>query len=148
MIQSVRPADGSVDSALYLRVQQFYARQMHALDGGDAQAWADTFTADGEFAANAHPEPVRGRSAIHASAREAAAKLAEQGIVRRHWLGMLDVSPGPDGALHTRCYALIVESPRHGRPDVRLSTLCEDVLVPEGDGWLVSSRRVTRDDLR
>ncbi|MFE3323247.1 nuclear transport factor 2 family protein [Streptomyces sp. NPDC059176] len=148
MIDSEHTAGSPVDSAVYLQVQQFYAHQMHALDSGDASAWAATFTPDGEFSANAHPEPVRGRDAIDAAALTTTTDLAERGVVRRHWLGMLDVSARGDGTLSTRAYALIVESPRNGRPDVRLSTLCEDVLVPDGAGWLVSCRRVTRDDLR
>ncbi|MEU0336023.1 nuclear transport factor 2 family protein [Streptomyces sp. NPDC006193] len=133
---------------LYDQVQRFYARQMHALDRGDAAAWAATFTADGTFTANAAPQPVHGRAAIRRAAEDTARDLAEKGIVRRHWLGMLDVQPRPDGTVDARSYALIVESPRNGRPDVRLSTLCEDVLVPGEDGWQVRSRTVTRDDLR
>jgi hypothetical protein len=148
MTQSVQMSGDSVGNDLYLQVQRFYARQMHALDAGDADTWAATFTPDGEFAANAAPEPVRGRAAIRQAAHETTRQLAEKGIVRRHWLGMLDVDVRPDGTVGARSYALIVESPRNGRPDVRLSTLCEDVLVPDGDGWLVSRRTVTRDDLR
>ena len=58
---SATPATGS---ALQAEVQQFYARQMHLLDSGEADAWAETFTEDGVFAANAHPEPARGRETI------------------------------------------------------------------------------------
>ena len=33
----------------YVEIQQLYAQYAHALDLGDAQAWADTFTSDGVF---------------------------------------------------------------------------------------------------
>jgi 3-phenylpropionate/cinnamic acid dioxygenase small subunit len=57
------------DQKVYEQVQQFYARQMRCLDEGKVTEWAATFTADGVFAANAHPEPFRGRGAIEAGAR-------------------------------------------------------------------------------
>lgn len=134
------------DTDRYVRVQQFYARQMQLLDSGDAEGWALTFTEDGVFSANAHPEPVRGREAIAAGARRAAAELAAQGVVRRHWLGMLDVTDAGD-ALRVRSYALVVSTPRGGDPAPRFSTTCEDELVEADGGWLVRTRQVRRDDL-
>nr|WCI13839.1 LaxC1 [Streptomyces setonensis] len=135
-------------AALQAEIQQFYARQMHLLDSGEADAWADTFTEDGVFAANAHPEPARGRDTIRAAAAQAAAQRAEQGIQVRHWLGMLEVRPQEDGSVRALTYALIVNTPLGGSPQVHLSTTCEDVLVRGKDGeWLVSTRQVKRDDL-
>jgi 3-phenylpropionate/cinnamic acid dioxygenase small subunit len=132
---------------LYLRVQQFYARQMQLLDRGAVQEWAATFTEDGVFAANAHPEPVRGRSAIAAAAQAATDQLARDRVVRRHWLGMLTVQPEPDGIVRARCYALVITTPRGGQAGLHVSTFCEDVLVADGDDLLVRDRRISRDDL-
>jgi hypothetical protein len=146
MTQAMTITGTSADNDLYLQVQRFYARQMQALDSGAADEWAATFTPDGVFSANAFPEPVRGRDAIVAGARRTADQLA--GVIRRHWLGMLDVRPQADGTVFARSYALIIETPRNGQAGVHLSTLCEDVLVRDGDGWLVRERKVTRDDLR
>ncbi|MFC8721791.1 nuclear transport factor 2 family protein [Kitasatospora sp. NPDC057198] len=135
-------------SALQAEVQQFYAWQMHLLDSGEADAWAETFTEDGVFAANAHPEPARGRETIRAAAAKAAAQRAEEGIQVRHWLGMLEVRPREDGSVLALSYALIVNTPMGGSPQVHLSTTCEDVLVRgEDGGWLVRDRQVKRDDL-
>jgi hypothetical protein len=39
---------------LYAEVLQFYARQMQQLDGGDFEAYGDTFTEDAEFR-HTHP---------------------------------------------------------------------------------------------
>ncbi|MCX4856330.1 nuclear transport factor 2 family protein [Streptomyces canus] len=138
----------SVGADVYHEIQHFYARQMQLLDDGRVVEWADTFTSEGVFAANAHPEPTRGRSAIAAAARAAHDQLAAAGVRRRHWLGMVAVD-GQDGTkLRARCYALIFEIPRGGPAVLRLSTLCEDELerAPQG-GWLVRHRAVTRDDL-
>ncbi|MFE1321803.1 nuclear transport factor 2 family protein [Kitasatospora phosalacinea] len=142
------PASSAADSALQAEVQQFYAWQMHLLDSGEADAWAETFTEDGVFAANAHPEPARGRETIRTAAAKAAAQRAEEGVQVRHWLGMLDVRPQEDGSVVALSYALIVNTPLGGSPQVHLSTTCRDVLVRgEAGGWLVSDRQVKRDDL-
>ncbi|GAA0962219.1 nuclear transport factor 2 family protein [Virgisporangium aurantiacum] len=135
-------------TGLYQEVQQFYADQMRLLDGGAVAEWARTFTEDGVFAANALPEPIRGRAAIEAGARAAAEELARSGVRRRHWLGMVSVRPGTDDAsLSVHSYALVLATPRGGKPTVHASTSCVDDLVRDGAGWLVRHRRVTRDDL-
>ncbi|MEU9155344.1 nuclear transport factor 2 family protein [Streptomyces sp. NPDC048417] len=128
-------------------VEQFYAQQMFLLDSGQAEAWAETFTPEGVFAANAHPEPFVGRAAIASGARQAADAYAAQGVQRRHWLGMVAVERRDEDRVLARSYALVIETPRGGSPAIRASTLCEDILVREGEGWLVADRRVTRDDL-
>ncbi|SBT42882.1 nuclear transport factor 2 family protein [Micromonospora auratinigra] len=140
------PSTIDLPTDLYHQVQGFYAYQMQLLDRGAAQEWAQTFTPDGVFAANAHPEPTRGRDAIAAAARKASDDLAARGIRRRHWLGMVQVTPTAEGARATS-YALIIETPRGGQATVRMSTTCEDDLVRGEDGWQVRHRQVRRDDL-
>jgi hypothetical protein len=132
---------------LYSRIQQFYAGQMQLLDAGAADEWAATFTVDGVFAANGFPQPARGRAAIMAGARQAVAERAGSGQVHRHWLGMLTVAPEPDGSVRATCYALVIQTERGGASTISRSTVCADLLVPEGDTWLVRHRQVTRDDL-
>ncbi|MBW5424961.1 nuclear transport factor 2 family protein [Streptomyces sp. BG9H] len=131
----------------YHQVQQFYAQQMQLLDSGRVREWAETFTEGGVFAANAHPEPAAGRAAITAAAQQATDAYAAQGIQRRHWLGMVAVEEREAGTVSARCYALVIETPRGGQAVIKASTLCEDLLVREGDALLVRDRRVTRDDL-
>lgn len=136
--------------AAYHEIQQFYARQMQLLDDGRVDEWAATFAPQGVFAANAHPEPTKGREAIAAAAGAAHGQLAAAGIRRRHWLGMVavDGQDGQDGTkARARCYALVFEIPRGGQAALRLSTLCEDELERGPQGWLVTHRAVTRDDL-
>jgi hypothetical protein len=132
---------------LYQDVQHFYARQMQALDGGATAEWAETFASDGVFAAGGMPDPVQGREAIATGARQIADQFAEAGITRRHWIGMLTVTPQNDGTVHARSYALVLEIPRGGEVTARRSTLCDDVLVSASGTWLVRHRQVTRDGL-
>lgn len=135
----------ALDADLYQRVQQFYAEHMRLLDEGRADEWAAGFTEDGEFAQDKRPEPRRGREVIAAGLRATAAKLAERGVVRRHWIGMLSVHPQDDATVRTRFYALVIETPAGGQPVLHLSTDCADVLVPDGAGWLIRHRRVHHD---
>ncbi|WP_250403525.1 nuclear transport factor 2 family protein [Streptomyces cellostaticus] len=132
----------------YQLVQQFYARQMRLLDDGRAEEWAETFTSDGVFNANAFPQPVVGRAAIAAAARAAVDDYARRGIQRRHWLGMLSVRPGDGEELLVGSYALVVETPRGGTPEIRSSSICDDVLVHEYGTWRVKDRQIRRDDIR
>nr|AFU65898.1 DacG [Dactylosporangium sp. SC14051] len=133
---------------LYSEVQQFYARHMQLLDAGAADAWGATFTADGSFDVPTLPEPVHGRENLVAMMRRTAAELAAAGDQRRHWHGMLDVQPQPDGTVLVRCYALVFSTLEGGEPRLHRTCVCTDVLVREEGGLRVRSRRVTRDDLR
>ena len=147
-MMSVINTPTAVRDGLYLRVAHFYARQMKLLDDGDAEGWAATFTEDGSFATNAYPEhQTVGRTALTAAVRRTRAELTSLGVVHRHWLGMLNVNGQDDGTVSARCYALVIAIPRGGQPTIHRSTTCQDVLVPHGDGYLVRSRLITRDDL-
>ena len=119
---------------------------MQLLDAGEARAWANTFTEDGVFEANAHPEPSMGRTVITAAVEAAHERLREMQEVRRHWLGMLTVDADGD-TLKVRSYAMIVATKKGESPYIAFSTLCEDTLVRDGESWLVKYRNVTRDDL-
>ncbi|HSV65420.1 MAG TPA: nuclear transport factor 2 family protein [Mycobacteriales bacterium] len=131
---------------LYHEVQEFYARQMQTIDGGDAAGWAGTFTEDGVFTSNARPEPVRGRAVIAAATAGSVAERAARGVVHRHMMTMLHLDPRADGSLFARSYVLVVATYREGGSELLASTVCEDVLVRDAGRWRVSHRHVIRDD--
>jgi len=141
------PEAASAAAETYYEIQDFYARQMQLLDQGYTEEWARTFTENGVFAANVQPEPVRTRSAIAAGAAAASAELSAQGIRRRHWLGMVSARPRPDGTVSAHCYALVIITPRGGKPSIGASTSCDDILIREDGDWKVQVRTVMRDDL-
>ncbi|MEU0301566.1 nuclear transport factor 2 family protein [Streptomyces sp. NPDC006175] len=132
---------------LHGEVSHFYARQMQALDDGRTDDWAQTFTEDGVFLLHGGHDRATGRAELAASSGKARAALAGQNVTHRHWLGMLTVDPRPDGSVAARCYALVIATAAGGSPAVHRSTVCEDVLVHDGDSWLVRHRQVSRDDL-
>ncbi|MFC7331308.1 nuclear transport factor 2 family protein [Marinactinospora rubrisoli] len=140
--------EGFGSAELFAQVQMFYARQMRLLDEGRVEEWAATFTEEGVFAADARPEPARGRAVIAAAAGAAWERLVASGVRHRHWLGMVEVGAESGGRVRSRCYALVLAVPRGGPVSVQVSTVCEDVLVRGGGGgWLVEERSVRRDDL-
>ncbi|CAM5717236.1 nuclear transport factor 2 family protein [Streptomyces violaceorubidus] len=131
---------------VYAEVQHFYARQMRLLDTGEADAWAGTFTEDGSFAPPSRPQPVRGRPALAAGARQSAADIAARGETQRHWVGMLTVTPADDGSLTAESQVTIITVPRGGPARLHLVCTCHDVLASEAGELLVRERVVTRDD--
>jgi 3-phenylpropionate/cinnamic acid dioxygenase small subunit len=138
----------TTEGDLHAQVSDFYARQMRLLDDGDAEGWAATFTENGTFIASGHQAPTSGRADLVAAVRAGHAELAASGIVHRHWLGMIAADQGDDGTVRARCYALVIATSRGGDSAIHRSTTCDDVLLRHGDGFMVQSRSVTRDDLR
>ncbi|MER5886580.1 nuclear transport factor 2 family protein [Streptomyces sp. NPDC001941] len=132
---------------LYGEVQQYYAHQMQLFDQHDAERWAGTFTEDAVFSVPTLDEPVRGRAGLAANVRRNKHQQARSGEQLRHWIGMLDLDPQPDGTLHTRCYALVYLTPRGGDARVHRFCVMEDVLVRSRGKWRTRYRLVTRDDL-
>lgn len=132
---------------LHAEIQQFYAHQMQLLDLGEAEQWAHTFTEDATFAVPTLPEPVRGRAGLVAATSRASAELAAAGQRHRHFIGMLDVRPRPDGAVGVRSYAIVYASQVGGASRVHRVCVCEDVLLRQDGELRVSARTVTRDDL-
>lgn len=133
--------------ALYAEVQQFYARQMQLFDRHDAEHWAATFTEDAVFAVPTLDTPVRGRAGLAANVRRNRVRQEDEGVQLRHWIGMLDVAPRPDGTLRTRAYALVLATARGGDPVLSRVCVMEDELVHTPEGLKVHHRTVTRDDL-
>jgi hypothetical protein len=140
--------DSLAESGTHEELVRFYARQMRLLDEGDAEGWALTFAHDGVFRSPARPAPVAGREHIRAGASATVADLASRQIVRRHWVGMLEVELRPDGSAHALSYAQVIETPRGGQAVLRMSSTCDDTLVREDGRWVVQDRTIIRDDLR
>lgn len=147
MPPSAEPGSTLARTNLYQEIQEFYAQQMHAIDGGDVDGWTDSFTEDGVFSSNALPESGKGRAIIAWGAKRGIDERAAKGVVRRHLMTMLSIDPRDDGTVGTRSYVLVVETPAGGQSGIYISTVCEDVLVPADGSWLVRRRQVLLDSL-
>ncbi|MEV7117631.1 nuclear transport factor 2 family protein [Kitasatospora griseola] len=150
LFSPVAPSSSSVDPQLYIAIQQFYARHMQAVDGGDARTWALGFTEDGEFDSNALPAPVRGRETIETATLAAEEARRPTGVTRRHVMTMLAVEPEDEAAtvVRTRSYVAVFTTLPGQPTGIYCMTSCQDVLVRQPDGgWRIRSRHVLRDDL-
>ncbi|MEU9558375.1 nuclear transport factor 2 family protein [Streptomyces fumanus] len=140
------PSDTKTVSDLdYAAIIQFYAGHIQLLDAGRAEEWAEQFTEDGVFAQNAKPGVKHGRAAIAAGMRKGIDALAERGLTRRHWFGMVTAEPAGPDVVRTRYYAVVFETPKGGEPRLYLSTTAEDVLERRDGNWLVRSRYISHD---
>jgi hypothetical protein len=132
--------------SLYPRVQAFYARHMHMLDGGMAAEWAEDFAENGVFLPP-RGEPVVGRSAIRDAVVRSAKIHKELGEQHRHWHGMIDLSLKNDEII-VKCYALIIVTKIGGEATLKYHCVCTDKLEIVDGQLLVNERSVSRDDLQ
>jgi len=131
------------DGDLVAEVTRLYAVQSHAIDDGDAEGWAATFTEDGEFASPTHGAPVRGRAALRRFAAELYRRHRAQGVRERHWVNNVSVEVR-SGEVHARAYLLIVRIGADGVPvPARHVVICDRLVYV--DGWRVRQRTVQVD---
>jgi uncharacterized protein (TIGR02246 family) len=119
----------------YTEIQQLYARYNTAIDKGDADGWADTFTADGVFANN-----YRGREALKGFINTWRTSPQMNGAARRHFAADLVITPSAEGATGTVSALLVDLSTRPA--SIASFVSYNDVLVKTPQGWRFKSRAV------
>lgn len=120
----------------YIEITQLYAKYNHAIDSGDADAWAATFTPDGVFNKNfAGTEKLKGFIKMWRERMD--------GANRRHWNSNLKLdatAEGVSGAVYLILYNVGV------KPVAIVSTgMYADTLVKTKAGWLFKTRVVNAD---
>jgi hypothetical protein len=125
---------GTLTAQDYAEIQQLYARYNHAIDAGDAEAYAATFTEDGVFNTN------NGREALLTFVRNYA---KNGGTNRRHWNTNLLIMPTPQGANGSVYLFLLDVTTRP--PSIGATIKYEDELVKTPQGWRFK-KRVTKPD--
>jgi actinorhodin biosynthesis protein ActVIA len=136
-----------VDVELYTQVQQFYARQMQALDGGDFERYAQSFTDEGVFQHSPGAEPAKGRDGIVRELVEFHKRFDGDPVQRRHWFNHIILDRRPDGALASTVYALVVTVRPGDKPVIAPSCVVHDVLAVSDAGIQAVSRLVTHDQM-
>lgn len=119
-------------------IQQLAARYNHAIDSGDADAWAATFTPDGVFTSRGTSH--EGTEALRAFATSFAAR---SGGTFRHWNANLLIEGDGDEAT-LRCYLQLIAVGGEG-PRTISTGRYDDRLVRTADGWRFSARTVLGD---
>ena len=136
-----------VSTELYTEVLQFYARQMQALDGGDFEFYAGTFTADGVFVHSPNLPPAQTPAGIAAELTEFhRRKFAGSPAQRRHWFNHVVLDEQEDGSIAATSYALVYTVlPGEKQPEIGPSCVVRDVLVRVGGELKMRSRLVSHD---
>jgi uncharacterized protein (TIGR02246 family) len=122
-----------------LAIRQLVARYNHAIDSGDARAYADTFTDDGVL--DAGDLVLSGRDALYAFADSFSATV----WAPRHIASNLVIEGGGDRAelrAYVQLYGLDGEPPRQ---EVRASGIYTDTLVKEDGCWRFVRRTFVND---
>ncbi len=134
------PDTSRAENAASARLQQFYARQVQAVNAADFAAYRDTFTPDAVFTGSSLPRPVRGAEAIAEHSRLLHERRATQEVVQRHHVTMTALLDRTDGVLAARSCTMIVVTPVWGRPTIVAGVECLDEFA-ETDGVLRVRRR-------
>ena len=126
---------GSLSTQDYIDIQQLYARYNEAIDSGDGEAYATTFTPDGIF------NTYKGHDALVGFIQQWKEKM--NGANRRHWNTNLVITPTAEGASGS-VYLMLLDV--GVRPPAIVSTAkYTDALVKTADGWRFK-QRATRGD--
>ncbi|HMD34099.1 MAG TPA: nuclear transport factor 2 family protein [Vicinamibacterales bacterium] len=117
-----------------VEIQQLYARYNWALDSGDAEAYAATFTPDGVFNNNTgHDAIVKFAQGFHAGL----------GSHLKHWNTNLMITPSPSGA-NGQVYLMLVDYATKP-PSIFTSATYADELVKTPQGWRFKKRATKTD---
>jgi SnoaL-like domain len=117
-------------------IQQLYARYNNAIDNGDAEGWAATFTPDGVF------NTFNGHDALVGFVKMWREKLG--GATRKHWNTNLLIS-GDSKEATASVYLMLVDFGT--KPASILTTgMYSDNLIKTKDGWRFT-KRITKGDV-
>jgi actinorhodin biosynthesis protein ActVIA len=119
----------------YFEIQQLYARYNIAIDSGDAEGWAATFTADGVFNTSV------GHDALVNFVKTWREKLG--GATRKHWNNNLLIT-GNSKEASGNVYLILVDISTKP-PSILATATYTDSLVKTKDGWRFT-KRTTKGD--
>jgi 3-phenylpropionate/cinnamic acid dioxygenase small subunit len=125
----------------YVELQRFYVRQARAIDGGDARAWAHTFTPDGSFTSPSAGGRIAGTEELERFAQAYARDERQY----RHWSGQLEAQWEDDGSVSVSRYGMLLATEPGGRPQLLRTSMHRDRLVRDDNGWRIVSRVIEPD---
>lgn len=127
-------ADG-LSAEDYMEIQQLYAKYNFAIDSGDAEGYAATFTEDGVF------NNFKGKDALIGFVKRYTEGM--NGPMRRHWNSNLLVT-GDGKTAEGKVYLILLDLSTTP-PSAGTTAIYNDTLVKTADGWRFSKRTTTGD---
>jgi hypothetical protein len=128
----VASADGLATQD-YIDIEQLYATYNHAIDSGDAEAWAATFAPDGAF------NKFAGHDQLVGFIQQWKEKM--NGANRRHWNTNLRIVPSAEGASASVFLMLVDVSTKA----IVATGMYNDTLVKTAGGWRFKTRQTKMD---
>lgn len=122
-----------IDVADYIAIQDLYARYNHGSDAGDAEAYADCFTADGELQVALRKISVKGRANLIEYKNRDKASRGNQ--YRRHWNGSLALKRVDADTVQGRCYLLAYSGNPGDLPFMTSHGVYTDTIARENGEW-------------
>jgi len=136
MLAGTRAAASPLSAQDYFEIQQLYARYNIAIDNGDAEGWAATFTPDGAF------NTMVGHDALVGFVNMWREKL--NGATRKHWNNNLQITGNSKEA---SAYVYLMLLDYSTKPATILTTgTYTDTLTKTKDGWRFT-KRITKGDV-
>lgn len=124
----------------YVEVMNLYAALNHASDEGEAEAYANCFTEDGELYGS---NEVKGREALAAWKRKD--KATRTHLYRRHWNGSIHLEKVDDTTIRGRCYLLTFNGAPGKIPDITHAGVYADTIRQVNGEWKFALRRLKFD---
>jgi hypothetical protein len=135
LLDAQKPGAKALTAQDLVEIQQLYAKYNWALDSGDSEGYASTFTPDGVFNTNVgHDAIVKFADTFHAGL----------GSHVRHWNTNLMILPSPEGATG-QVYLVLVDFANKPATIVT-SASYSDELVKTAQGWRFK-KRATKGDV-
>jgi 3-phenylpropionate/cinnamic acid dioxygenase small subunit len=124
-----------------LAIHDLYTKWCVAIDDGDAEGWADTFTDNAVFRLTTHPVRAEGRAEILAMGQSVYEH--DEGMNRHQCYNILLTEDGD--SVNGRCDAMVLELRTGG--DARIIKTCryQDRIVVTPRGWAFQERVITWD---
>lgn len=119
----------------YTEIQQLYAQYNWAIDTGDAEGYANTFTADGTF------NNMSGHDALKGFIKRWVESMS--GANRLHWNTNLHIT-GDGKTAKGKVYLMLLDKST-SPPAIITTATYNDELVKTADGWRFS-KRATKSD--
>lgn len=129
----------------WFSIQQLYARQALAVDRGDAQEWASTYTEQAVFTSPTFSIVAQGRAQLRDFAKMSHADAAARGEQLRHIVSNMHLIDESDGSARIRAYLMIVATSTAASRIDRMLVVDDHLARQPGEAWLFTRRETFRD---
>ncbi|MVU81329.1 nuclear transport factor 2 family protein [Nocardia sp. ET3-3] len=145
VVSLVSSGTRTVSNETYIGVQRFYAELVRALDNDQFEEAAAMFTENGELSHTPGRPAARTRQGIVDDLIEHSRARRNSGEQRKHWFGHVRLSRVNDTVLAASAYVFVIGTKPGELPRLVVSGILHDVIVEQGDGFLLKSRTVVKD---